>query len=362
MIHNKKVLKVVKMICVSIILTGCSTKKAESGVEVKLFDMNKGREIIEGYFGNIREGNINKANNLCVDELLSNTKDLTEGVSEITSFSEHETIEGNKSGYFIFNVIRSSIIEPKSDLEVYTIKVENSDKDYKITDIKSKADKTVYVKNNTLRIIGEDGGKSNLVISLNNIPQDTYLSDNKIMLYKEKVPREGFGKIGIGFEGKKIAISTEGDNNSYICIAYIDDTLMKGGGYSDPDKTKEGSESSSEQSLEKPVINKLVSLDLLKNSQVNDFMFSKEDENVAVNYKNNKGINRVKIYKTEDGTIVDVKIDEVFSEEKYNIWAEHFTEDELRFKSSLVKGATDYDKDLVGDFIINLKTLELSKI
>lgn len=362
MIHSKKMLKVIKMSFIAIILTGCATKKAENGVEVNLFDVNKGKDVIEEYFTNIRNGNINEANSLCADELLSNTKDLTEGVSEITSFSEHETIEGNKSGYFIFNVIRSSIIEPKSDLEVYTIKVENSNKDYKITDIKSKADKTVYVKNNALRIIGEDGGKSNLVISLNNIPQDTYLSDNKIMLYKEKVPREGFGKIGVGFEGKKIAISTVGDNNSYICIAYIDDTLMKTGGASDPDESKEGSQSGGEQTLEKPIVNKLVSLDLLKNSEINDLMFSKEDENIAVNYKNSKDINRVKIYNTEEGTVVDIKIDEVFSEDKYNIWAEHFTEDELKFKSALAKGVKDYDKELVGDFVINLKTLELKKI
>ena len=38
----------------------------------------------------------------------------------------------------------------------------------------------LYIKNNSLRIIGEKGGKSSLVISLNNIPKDTYLKDNKI--------------------------------------------------------------------------------------------------------------------------------------------------------------------------------------
>lgn len=362
MIYNKKILKIIKMVFIAVMLTGCSTEKAKNGVEVKLFDVNKGKEVIEDYFINIRKGNISEANSLCAEDILDKTKDLTQGVSEITSFSEYETVEGNKSGYFIFNVIRNSTIEPKSDLEVYTVKVENSDKDYKITDIKSKVNKTVYVKNNTLRIIGEDGGKSSVIISLNNVPKDTYLSDNKIMLYKEKVPREAFGKIGVGFEGKKIAISTSGDNNTYICIAYIDDTLMKSGGTSDPDESKDNSQSGDDQTLEKPIANKVISVDLLKNSEISDFMFSEEDENLAVNYRNSKNINRVKIYKTEDGSAVDVKIDEVFDENKYNIWVEHFTEDELIFKSSLVKGAVDDNKDLVGEFIINLKTLELTKV
>ena len=49
------------------------------------------------------------------------------------------------------------------------------------------------------------------------------------MLYKEKVPNNSFGKVVLGFTGKKIAISAIDDKNSYICIAYIDDTLMKSG-------------------------------------------------------------------------------------------------------------------------------------
>ena len=49
------------------------------------------------------------------------------------------------------------------------------------------------------------------------------------MLYKEKVPNNSFGRVVLGFTGKKIAISAIDDKNSYICIAYIDDTLMKSG-------------------------------------------------------------------------------------------------------------------------------------
>lgn len=362
MIFNKKILNVIKMIFIASIFVGCSTERAEEGVAVSLFDTNKGKGIIENYFTNIRLGNFDEANSLCSDDLLNDTKDLTQGVSQITSFSDHEIVEGNKSGYFIFNVIRDSMAEPKSDLEVYTIKVENQDKDYKITDIKSKAQKSIYVKNKALRVIGEDGGKSNLIISLNNIPKDTYLSENKAMLYKAEVPRENFGKVAVGFEGKKVALSTYGDNNSYIGVVYIDETLMEEGGVSDPEEGNGKGQKSKEQSSEKPVANKLISLDLLRNGKVTGFMFSKEDENLAVSFKNNKGVDRVKIYNTEEGDVVDIKIDEVFSADKYNIFVEHFTEDEFKFRTSLAKGNTNKDETLVGNFSVNLKTLELKKI
>ena len=45
-----------------------------------------------------------------------------------------------------------------------------------------------------------------MVVSLNSIPKDTYVSENDIMLYKAKVPNEAFGKVGLSFTGKKVAI------------------------------------------------------------------------------------------------------------------------------------------------------------
>ena len=41
-----------------------------------------------------------------------------------------------------------------------------------------------------------------------------------------------------------------------------------------------------QEALEKPVTSKVVSVDLLNNCKIDDFIFSKEDDNLAVNYKN----------------------------------------------------------------------------
>ena len=46
------------------------------------------------------------------------------------------------------------------------------------------------------------------------------------MLYKDIVPKQSFGKVCLSFTGKRIAITTTDNKDSYICIAYIDEALM----------------------------------------------------------------------------------------------------------------------------------------
>ena len=292
---NIKVILSTILILIINLFVGCSNINEKKEEKLDLFDVFKGKDLAINYLINIRNGDISSAVNNCESEILESNINLSEGVSNITGFQLNRAIANSQFAYYIFNVIRDSNIEPKSDLEEYIIKVNRNDDNYIISDIKSKSQRELYIKNNAIRIIGEKGGKSSLVISLNNIPKDTYLRENKIMLYKEKVPNNSFGKVVLGFTGKKIAISAIDDKNSYICIAYIDDTLMKSG--SDiVDLNNNSSLALSEglqEALEKPVTSKVVSVDLLNNCKIDDFIFSKEDDNLAVNYKNEKGLNRL---------------------------------------------------------------------
>ena len=292
---NIKVILSTILILIINLFVGCSNINEKKEEKLDLFDVFKGKDLAINYLINIRNGDISSAVNNCESEILESNINLSEGVSNITGFQLNRAIANSQFAYYIFNVIRDSNIEPKSDLEEYIIKVNRNDDNYIISDIKSKSQRELYIKNNAIRIIGEKGGKSSLVISLNNIPKDTYLRENKIMLYKEKVPNNSFGKVVLGFTGKKIAISAIDDKNSYICIAYIDDTLMKSG--SDiVDLNNNSSLALSEglqEALEKPVTSKVVSVDLLNNCKIDDFIFSNEDDNLAVNYKNEKGLNRL---------------------------------------------------------------------
>ena len=358
---NIKVILSTILILIINLFVGCSNINEKKEEKLDLFDVFKGKDLAINYLINIRNGDISSAVNNCESEILESNINLSEGVSNITGFQLNRAIANSQFAYYIFNVIRDSNIEPKSDLEEYIIKVNRNDDNYIISDIKSKSQRELYIKNNAIRIIGEKGGKSSLVISLNNIPKDTYLRENKIMLYKEKVPNTSFGKVVLGFTGKKIAISAIDDKNSYICIAYIDDTLMKSG--SDiVDLNNNSSVALSEglqEALEKPVTSKVVSVDLLNNCKIDDFIFSKEDDNLAVNYKNEKGLNRLNIYKAEDGEAINTKFKDIFNEYIYNIKAEYFVDNKVIF--DVFKSDQSID-EMTGKYSLDLTNEEMIKL
>lgn len=358
---NIKVILSTILILIINLFVGCSNINEKKEEKLDLFDVFKGKDLAINYLINIRNGDISSAVNNCESEILESNINLSEGVSNITGFQLNRAIANSQFAYYIFNVIRDSNIEPKSDLEEYIIKVNRNDDNYIISDIKSKSQRELYIKNNAIRIIGEKGGKSSLVISLNNIPKDTYLRENKIMLYKEKVPNNSFGKVVLGFTGKKIAISAIDDKNSYICIAYIDDTLMKSG--SDiVDLNNNSSVALSEgvqEALEKPVTSKVVSVDLLNNCKIDDFIFSKEDDNLAVNYKNEKGLNRLNIYKAEDGEAINTKFKDIFNEYIYNIKAEYFVDNKVIF--DVFKSDQSID-EMTGKYSLDLTNEEMIKL
>ena len=358
---NIKVILSTILILIINLFVGCSNINEKKEEKLDLFDVFKGKDLAINYLINIRNGDISSAVNNCESEILESNINLSEGVSNITGFQLNRAIANSQFAYYIFNVIRDSNIEPKSDLEEYIIKVNRNDDNYIISDIKSKSQRELYIKNNAIRIIGEKGGKSSLVISLNNIPKDTYLRENKIMLYKEKVPNNSFGRVVLGFTGKKIAISAIDDKNSYICIAYIDDTLMKSG--SDiVDLNNNSSSALSEglqEALEKPVTSKVVSVDLLNNCKIDDFIFSKEDDNLAVNYKNEKGLNRLNIYKAEDGEAINTKFKDIFNEYIYNIKAEYFVDNKVIF--DVFKSDESID-EMTGKYSLDLTNEEMIKL
>ena len=358
---NIKVILSTILILIINLFVGCSNINEKKEEKLDLFDVFKGKDLAINYLINIRNGDISSAVNNCESEILESNINLSEGVSNITGFQLNRAIANSQFAYYIFNVIRDSNIEPKSDLEEYIIKVNRNDDNYIISDIKSKSQRELYIKNNAIRIIGEKGGKSSLVISLNNIHKDTYLRENKIMLYKEKVPNNSFGIVVLGFTGKKIAISAIDDKNSYICIAYIDDTLMKSG--SDiVDLNNNSSSALSEglqEALEKPVTSKVVSVDLLNNCKIDDFIFSKEDDNLAVNYKNEKGLNRLNIYKAEDGEAINTKFKDIFNEYIYNIKADYFVDNKVIF--DVFKSDQSID-EMTGKYSLDLTNEEMIKL
>ncbi len=360
---KNKSLVVIIMLMLSI-LTGCSKAESKNDVAINLFDMQRANNIAKEYLNNVVSGDFDAANNLLSEELLSSDKNTKEGVSKIISFKSDESIEGSNYAYFIYNIVRSSEVEPKSDLENVTFKIRKQNKEYKIDEIKSKSEKEVYTKGNALRVIGEEGGKSSLIISLNSLPKDTYMRDNKIMLYKDIVPRDSFGKVCLSFTGKRIAITTANNKDSYICIAYIDEALMTStqpGSESGSSEANLGTENTDalEEALEKPIAQKVITVDLLKDSKVTKLVFSEEEDILQINYKNKYNKERIRLYKSDDGSLIQTDLDNMFPEDKYNISNGKFEEDVFKFKVTTTEVQRE---DLNGDYILDLENLEINKL
>ena len=91
MVRVKRVLSCILVLTISILI-GCSKVKDDNAASLDLFDVFKGKELAANYLINIRNGNMEKANELCVKELVDNNINLSEGVSDVVGFQLDKTI------------------------------------------------------------------------------------------------------------------------------------------------------------------------------------------------------------------------------------------------------------------------------
>ncbi|VYU56384.1 Uncharacterised protein [Clostridium tertium] len=359
---KNKIMYVLSLIILNLyILSSCSYYQA-SDVEIDLFKPKIAYELSEKYLGMIRNDNIEGAKSLCTENLLSKNNEITTGTSKIISYEPEALIEAtSKSAFITFNVIRNSSSEPKCDLDNFAIKVIKDGEDYKIDEIKAMNKMQVFVKNDSLRIIGEDGGKSDLIVSLNNMPKDVYLRRNKLMLYKEKVEAEAFGPVALGYKGKKIAISTTGGNKSFLSIAFIEESKATQGESTEAKGEEGKTETNLEDILDKPIAKKVVPLDLLDNVKIDNLVFTKEEGFLIVEYVNSNSIKRIKVYNSEDGELVDINFDKEFPEDTYNISLVNFDKDEFKILVSGKLGSKNIKADILGEYTVFIEGKEIKK-
>lgn len=364
---NRKIIMCYLLVIMNLFLLSCSKKEINEEANIDLFNPKAASEVAKDYLNYVKENNIKESNNLCTDQLISKNKEISMGGTRIISYAPDNLIESSGSAYILFNVVRNSESESRCDLDNYAIKVVKIGDEYKIDEIKSINKKQVFVRDRSLRVIGEDGGKSDLILTLNNLPRDIYLSENKVMLYKEQTPNEKFGPISIGYRGQKVAISTIGDNKSFISIAYMEESKEaqaqaqseEAGGSADKGIT--GS-TNLEEVLDKPIAKKVISLDILDNIKLQDLIFSKEEEYLIVSYLNSNSLNRMNVYSTSKGDLIKLKFNEMFPEDKYNIALKEFDKNTITIE---VTGKTKLDninKEVIGNYKVNMEEEEIEKI
>ena len=163
--------------------------------------------------------------------------------------------------------------------------------------------------------------------------------------------------------GKKVAISTKGQEQTYICVANIEDsiTTFVGDNSAASDGNGENTMSQLEELFEKPIAKKIVSLDLLKDCQINNFIFSKKEDSLAVAYSKGNGVRRVNIYNANEGDIISKAINEEFNEAEYNIDELGFNAEEFIFNVSKVNSTGNADEK-EGQYSFDIKSYEIKKL
>lgn len=357
---KKVVINILLIVTTVILLKGCNLLSGDK-VNINIFNSKEAMDVAKDYLENMSKGEIAAANELCVEELIVSNKDISLGTSKIVAYNVGSLIEKANSVYVVFNVLRSSDSEPKCDLDSFAINVAKVSEEYKITEVKAVNKKQIFVKNNGLRVIDEDGGNSQLIVNLQNMPKDVYLRENEVMLYKEVTPRDAFGMISLSYTGQKIAISTVGENNVLIAIGYLDESKAVQGSTEGQTSNEAGQSEQLQDLLEKPVAKKIVTVDLLKDIKIQNFIFSQEEDDLIVEYIEKSGVKRIKLYKTADGKLVKTIIDEMFPVDKYNVVLNSLDKNAIYINVLEVEGGKDIDKQLLGTYKLDLETLEVTK-
>lgn len=365
---KKRILSLSSLLLFLLMMLSACSKTKDKAEEIDIFSLQKAFDFADEYLGLIKNNDIEAANKMCTEKLLSSNKNISTGTSEIIAYAPDNVIESSKSAFIIFNVIRNSSAEPKCDLDNYAIKVIKEKDNYKIDEIKATNLKQVFVKNKALRIIGEDGGKSDLIISLSNIPKDAYLKENELMLYKEKVPSDNFGPISLGYKGKKIAISTISGSRAFISIAYIQESKeVQGassqgdeGGNSNQERTNETS--NLEDLLDKPIAKKVIPIDMYNGVKIDNLVFTYEERYLITEYLNSNLVKRIKVYNSASGDLIQLNFDEMFKDDKYNIQLLDFKKDEFNIKVTSKDNAEGINEDILGEYKVDIEEKEIKKI
>lgn len=365
---KKKILSLTSLLLFSLMLFSACTKSKDEAEDIDIFSPKKSYEVADKYLELIKNNNIEEANKLCTENLISNNKEISTGTSRIIAYAPDNLIESSKSAFITFNVIRNSSSEPKCDLDNYAIKVIKDGDEYKIDEIKAMNLKQVFVRDKSLRMISEDGGKSDLIISLNNIPKDIYLKENELMLYKEKVPAENFGPVSLGYKGKKIAISTTSGNRVFISIAYIEESEEAQGpatqGEEGGNTQQQGGnvETSLEGLMDKPIAKKVIPLDMIDGVKLDNLVFTQEERYLIAEYIDSNVVKRMKVYNSATGDLIPLNFDEMFPKDKYNVELLEFEKDKFKINVSAKEGITDVDTEVVGEYKVDIEKEEIKKI
>lgn len=273
------------------------------------YNIKEAIKIGNAYMQALADEDIDTISKLSINKI-NNLNDVE--INKINGFILDEYSESTDYTYLDYLTVRNQQNKIDADLDKISLKVIKDKNDYKIEKIKAKNAKEVYVNNQELRFKDSETGKSKLLLRKKDLPKDAYPKKDQVVLAKEDVPNGEFHNLIINYLGDKIGLCVDGDNKSYIALAIIEeskDTIAEG------NQEKSGNSNDIEKledAIESPIINKIVSYDILDGYKVDNMVFSGDNSILVVQLsKDNK--TTIRIYKNPNGEIEEYGLEQVIN-------------------------------------------------
>jgi hypothetical protein len=374
----KRVIGMLLIICISVSLMACNRQKQKKEGEeaTRKFDIKIATNILETYMGYITKGDLESAKKLYSKELLKKQKSSPKAELKVFGFKLDETNEVGRSAVFKVRVSKAMQDKPAATLDIYNIKVEKEENDYKISEIDSTTEKDAFFESYGIRVRDKNNVKTNLLIDHSGLPQYAYPRDDSAKVGKLEVPKSPFGIISFAYSGERVAVTTQ-TKDAYIAVIKIDETQsVQGGGGAgggggqggggqggQGGAAGQGAGGSSNVNIrETPVGKEINSIDLIKDAKVELITFSLEEKYVVAQYKkSNKGTS-IRVYDTDSGELIPVDFEEQYPLGKVDVKFSSFDKDALNFEV-LEKPTTGKEQaQMIGKWQVDLKNYKVKKL
>lgn len=355
------------------ILPSCGKSKGEKDEagSTNKFNTKVALTVAENYLNFLVKEDYENASKLYGKSLKGKNQDIRPGDLKIIGFTQDTLNEVGESILVRYRVTRVVKGEPRSDLDNCSIKIIKEGTDYKISEVKSENEKESYVEGRSLRQRRKDEVKSSPIIRIHRLPREMYPKSNKANFNKVPLPNKQFTAVNYSYSGEKIAISTF-DEDSFIGIVSIDDSLQTlaagqgggaggGGQQGGQQGAQQGGQSGEDISVEKPIGQKILTLDILKNAKVDYLVFSRDEKVLMAEFTEKGKGSSLNIYETDTGNLVDLDIDKKYPSDKYHVVFVSFDKNVMTFEVKAKKGE-DLQDPAVGKYQVDLEKFKVKKL
>ncbi|MFL0252179.1 hypothetical protein ACJDT4_17335 [Clostridium neuense] len=366
-----------KIICFFIALffifsfTGCANKK-DKITNVNEFEITKANKMVETYIKYYMKNDLTSMDYMYSKDFKNKVKKQNEPSLRITGYKIMDSTEMGTKANIKVNVVSVDEASPYTSTDIYTFKVKKEKGAYVIDDIQTNNEKEVYIYKRSLMVRARDEAMSNVLINLRGIPEYYFEKSDIANVNKLKVSKDGFKNVSLSYTADNIAVSTQGAN-AFVGICPITDLQQQSGGGDQGGGGGQGGSSGVSQiegmggtqdDLQplKVSAQALTAIDVYKDSEVQKMAFSRDEKNIAVQYKGSEGTN-LKIYAIQSGKILSKDIEKKFPKEKFDLKINMFDDENLIFESSPKEKYTNDDsaKKLIGMWKWNIKTQKIEK-